>query len=171
VSLSEDLLSHAWTLFSLAIEDEQLSDITLRRAVSSAYYALFHRINGDAVKLLAPDVPARTNHRIQRWFDHGEMKKICGRFLSIELEQPLRGLLGVAASPEIQEVARRFIELQDARHSADYDLGYVLSSDDAFRLLDNATNAISAWERIQGTAEANIFVLSLLMWKNWDKDR
>ena len=143
----------------------------LRRSVSTAYYALFHRINHDAVAMLAPNVSPETNHRIQRWFDHAEMKRVCGRFLPTKLDQPLRGLIGDAASADLQEVARSLILLQEARHSADYDLSYAISWNDAFKLLDQATNAIDAWERIAASAEANIFILSLLMWKNWEKER
>jgi len=99
------------------------------------------------------------------------MKRVCGRFLPTKLDQPLRGLIGDAASADLQEVARSLILLQEARHSADYDLSYAISWNDAFKLLDQATNAIDAWERIAASAEANIFILSLLMWKNWEKER
>jgi hypothetical protein len=34
-----------------------------------------------------------------------------------------------------------------------------------------ALEAIEAWDRIQGSAEANVFILSLLMFKNWERDR
>lgn len=139
--------------------------------MSAAYYALFHKIIGDAVALIAPNVPAETNHRIQRWFDHGEMKRICGRFMSTKLDQPLLGLMGAVPPSDLQTVASIFIQLQDARHSADYDLGFQLSHRDAMIYVIRCTQAIEAWDRIKQSAEANIFILSLLMWKNWDKAR
>ncbi len=153
------------------IKDEQPDDINLRQAVSASYYALFHRINGDAAQLIAPNVPAKTNYRIQRWFDHAEMKKICGRFLPTRLDQPLLDLIGESSSEDLQTVARSFIQLQEARHSADYDLNYSLTWNEARRLIELAVHAIGAWARIQDSAEVNIFVLSLLLWKNWEKER
>jgi hypothetical protein len=170
LSLSQDLLFHAIGLLPNTKELHP-GDVSLRRAVSAAYYALFHEINGDAVAIIAPNVPSDINHRIQRWFDHGEMKKICGRFTAAKLDQPLLGLIGPSASSDLQTVARSFIELQEARHRADYDLGYSFTWDEARHCIELAIRANKAWIRIQSSAEANIFILSLLLWKNWDKDR
>lgn len=123
MSFSDELLKHAIDLLWPHDPEKQPGDVQLRRAVSTLYYALFHQINNSAAQLIAPNVPARTNHRIQRWLEHAEMKKVCGRFLPAKLDQPLLDLIGPAASPDLQNVARSFIKLQDARHSADYDLG------------------------------------------------
>jgi hypothetical protein len=30
---------------------------------------------------------------------------------------------------------------------------------------------MTSWDLMANSAEANIFVLSLLLWKNWEKDR
>ncbi len=170
MSFSDQLLLLSFDLLS---RDSGLaeSDVTRRRAVSTAYYALFHRITGDAVHLIAPNVPDVTNHRIQRWFDHAEIKKVCSRFLPNALEKPLRELIGPTASLDMQNVASTFVRLQDARHGADYDLSYVLSHTEAWRLVLDASAATASWERIKDSAEANIFILSLLMWKNWEKER
>lgn len=99
------------------------------------------------------------------------MKRVCGRFLSPKLDQPLRDLIGNTASADMQTVAQSFINLQDARHRADYDLGYSFSWIEARGLVVLAGNAIKAWERIASSAEANIFILSLLLWKNWERER
>jgi hypothetical protein len=148
------------------------SEVSIRRSVSASYYALFNKINEEAVNLIAPNVRPEINHRIRRWFDHAEMKKICGRFTKPMLDQPLKNLIGTVASPDLQEVASSFIQLQDSRHGADYDLSFQLTADEAHDLLVTAALAIDAWERLRGSAEANIFILSLLMWKNWeDKER
>jgi hypothetical protein len=84
------LLAHADGLF-----DESRGfarEVDLRRSVSAAYYALFHRINEVSVALVAANVSIETNHRIQRWFEHAKLKEICGRFFKPKLEQPLLGL-------------------------------------------------------------------------------
>jgi hypothetical protein len=99
------------------------------------------------------------------------MKKICGRFMASKFDQPLLDLVGPSASSDLQTVARNFVLLQEARHDADYDLSYPVTRPEATKYLRLALEAIEAWDRIRGSAEANIFILSLLMWKNWEKDR
>jgi uncharacterized protein (UPF0332 family) len=146
-------------------------DLRLRRAVSAAYYAVFHKITGDAAALIAPNVSLDIKHRIQRWFDHGEMKKICGRFTKTSLDQPLLDLVGQTASDDLQLVASAFNSLQEQRHSADYDLAYQFRWREARLTVELSVRAMGAWERIKDSAEANIFILSLLMWKNWEKER
>jgi hypothetical protein len=167
LALPLELLSHAVKLLSVELP----SDVELRRAVSSLYYALFHQINQDAAALLAPNVSAATNFCIQRWFDHRQMKEICGRFTAPELANPLLGLIGRTASSDLRTVTRAFILLQEARHQADYDLGYQLAKTDAISRAKVAAEAFQAWQRIQDSSEVNIFILSLLMWENWKKER
>lgn len=171
MSFGTDLLSHAIELLGSDLLETEPNEISCRRAVSASYYGLFHQINDDAANLIAPNVPTVTKHRIQRWFDHAEMKRICSRFLPTNLDQPLLDLIGPSSTPDLQTVARSFIQLQDARHRADYDLSYKLDLKQARQHVELAVSALQAWRHIEGTAEANIFILSLLMWKNWDKER
>jgi hypothetical protein len=170
LSLPNELLDHAIKI-ATTITPLSTDDVEMRRAVSATYYALFHQINADAVAVIAPHVSKEVNHRIQRWFDHSEMKKICGRFLKESLDQPLLGLIGQTASSDLQLVCRMFIELQEARHDADYNLNSNLNPQRTIQYVGSAQAAIYAWQRIRQTAEANIFILSLLLWKNWEKER
>ncbi len=171
MSFAERLLRHASDIIPDLQNGDITDDVCLRRAVSASYYALFHLINEDAVRILAPNVTTETSYRIQRWFEHAKMKEICGRFLKEKLEQPLSGLIGDSASAHLQTVCRNFITLQDARHAADYDQGYAIDRTEALKHFASAVYAVAAWNRIKETGEANIFILSLLLWKNWEKDR
>ena len=155
----------------MGLKREEMRDVSDRRAVSAAYYALFHHITDSAAALIAPNVSGETNHRVQRWFDHAEMKKVCGRFGQEKLDQPLRNLIGDTASSDLQNVASSFIKLQEARHSADYDISYSLTPEETRQFIRLAVLAMGSWDSIANSAEANIFILSLLMWKNWDKER
>jgi uncharacterized protein (UPF0332 family) len=168
LNLSDALLAHAERLTGASGPGTVLEQVDLRRAVSAAYYSLFHRINGDAVALLAPNVSPATNYRIQRWLDHQHIKRICGRFASAKLDQPLLGLIGTSSPKDLQTVAQAFNELQEARLRADYDMGSHLDLEEALSLIDRAGDAIGAWNRIKSSPEANIFILSLFLWKNWD---
>jgi hypothetical protein len=61
--------------------------------------------------------------------------------------------------------------LQDERHDADYNPGYAIGSREALQSLESAVTATDAWKRIRTTSEANVFILSLLLFKNWDRER
>ena len=143
----------------------------MRRAVSAAYYALFHHLSEAAVEQIAPYAPSKTANRIHRWLNHSEMKKICREFASSPLKPPLRDLLAGGTSEDMQKLANSFIRLQEARHNADYDLDYSVSWEQTREFIELSVTAIGAWENIKTSAEANIFILSLLLWKNWEKDR
>jgi hypothetical protein len=170
LSYSDDLIAHAISLLPDPTE-VHLSDVRIRRAVSAAYYAVFHRICADAAELLAPHVSDDVRNRIQRWFEHAEMKKICGRFTKPSLDQPLLDLIGSSAPNDLLFVASSFITLQESRHLADYDLGYTFEWYEARITVELAIRTLGAWERVADSAEANIFVLSLLLWKLWEKER
>lgn len=171
MSLSQELFEHARDLLLRSTFSDTSSNLLQRRAISAAYYALFHHLNEVAADLIAPNVSTVINRRIQRWFDHAEMKRVCGRVAKRELEQPLRGLLGPSASDDLQLVCSTFIRLQADRHNADYDQGFSIDHDEALDRLISVGKALSALRRLAGSAELNIFVLSLLLWKNWEKER
>ena len=99
------------------------------------------------------------------------MKRICKEFASPSLQPPFRDLLTGGVSENLQTVAVNFIKLQEARHSADYDLEYQLSWEQATEFIKLAASGIGAWERINRSAEAYIFGLSLLLRKNWERER
>ena len=146
MTLPEALLLHAWELLEPNSDDNILFEVKLRRAVSGAYYAVFHLIISDAVQQLAPNVPTPINHRIRRWFNHAEMKAICQRFLPVRLRSPLSDLVGESASADMQVAAKNFIELQEARHKADYDLSDHLSLGKSYSLLTLAEEYLRCLE-------------------------
>lgn len=168
MSLSSDFFSHA---IELSKGGETADSIVLRRIVSAAYYALFHLLIEDATELLGPNLSPEIRHRIQRWFEHGTMKQICGRFGKSNLDQPLKDLVGDTASFDLQKVCNTFITLQEARHKADYDSSHIVDFKEALQQLALSVTARQAWKRIRQTSEANVFLLSFLLFKNWERDR
>jgi len=70
------MLSLAETLARL---DDDFTTVHLRRAVSSAYYALFHGLIADATLRTVGDDPAHEDDRytLSRWYSHGEMREVC----------------------------------------------------------------------------------------------
>lgn len=85
----------------------------LKRSISTAYYALFHAIAKEAADLLVGGGSVRANkawNHVYRGLEHGLAKNACK-------EVPKLGFpVGIVSC------ASEFIELQEVRHSADYDL-------------------------------------------------
>ena len=66
-------------------------------------------------------------------------------------------------------VAQAFVDLQEARHVADYDVSATLLRAEVRELLGNAELSFQAWGRIRGTSNANVFLAAMLLDKKWAK--
>lgn len=71
----EDLLTHAIEL----VHHDPPNQLTLRRAVSAAYYAVFHYLIAEATSNWS-NIPLRT--ALARAYDHGVMKTASNRILN-----------------------------------------------------------------------------------------
>ena len=117
----DDLLEQAKHLANR--ERKKPRQASLRRAVSTAYYALFHLLISEAT-LNWRRVEQR--HLLARLFEHGRMKAAsdkqrseCGRLInSNPLPQPSRELDNAR---HLYRVAETFLQAQQHRHTADYD--------------------------------------------------
>jgi len=123
---------------------------SLRRAVSTAYYAVFHLLIQDSVRAL---VGQRQEIRevASRWFSHTQMASACGFFQGSKVllkHQPVgKGLAGIPVSQELQDVARAFQTLQQARHEADYDMSSRrFTRQSAQQLVEQAEQAFADWQ-------------------------
>ena len=131
----EDLLQQAYDLANKEPTDPKQA--SLRRAVSAAYYALFHLLVDEAVSKWAIE---RQRSILARTFEHGKMKGICDEVL-----KSVTG--GSSLPPELHTVAENFIQLQQHRHTADYDNSKQWSRTDVLNVLTLATDAFNAWLR------------------------
>ena len=108
----------------------------LRKAVSAAYYAMFHAqagSNADALIGASPQLrrlPAWT--QIYRALDHGFARR-----------QIRPGLSGFALA--IQDFGAAFIVIQDERHKADYGPNAEFNRSETLRLINRAESAIIAF--------------------------
>jgi hypothetical protein len=86
----------------------------LRRAVSTAYYALFHFVASSCVELLIPMGKrplARAKQQAYRSIDHRDIKSAC-----IRSKDPKYG-----APQQSRQLADTFLDLNKHREHADYD--------------------------------------------------
>lgn len=133
-----DLLAHAERLSVAARRRPHQAD--LRRAVSAAYYALFHAISGAAADTLIGTTKlhrdSETWRRVYRSLDHGFARSQCLAKTGSQIPAVLR------------DVADTFVQLQELRHEADYDpkaaflredvVAHIAQARIAIGILDNA---------------------------------
>ena len=169
MSLASELLDLAEHLSTR--ERRRPRQASLRRSVSTSYYALFHLLTGEAASLVGPNMATGAIRKMQRWFDHGEMKKVCGIFATAEAPKQITSILGAPVSGDLQTVAQAFIKLQEARHDADYNLETIWTKLTAQEFVQVAKDAFAAWARIRRSHEANVFAVALFSVKLFDKER
>ena len=165
MSLHRDLAEQAEHLATR--ERGKPRQASLRRAVSSAYYALFHMLTNDAVLKLIPNAPDRLRAQAQRAFTHVEMRNVCEQLA--KSSNTLSCLLIPPLEAELQAVAKAFVELQQQRHLADYDLTETFDRIDVLRIIEKTKTAMSDWNKVRNQPNANVFLAALLLNSRWNR--
>ena len=151
----DDLLQQAFQLAHN--EPRKPKQASLRRAVSTAYYALFHLLISETT---ANWKRAHLRAELGRAFDHNTMKSASNRLLQL----PFGGEDGHAVAA-LKYVAKSFSELQENRHIADYDNTKLWTKTEALALVGSAKRAFQAWHAIREEQIAQGYLLSLLLKK------
>jgi uncharacterized protein (UPF0332 family) len=167
----EDLLSQAEALARL--DAKKPKQANLRRAVSSAYYAVFHYLVHEAcsVQIGTQHVQAPFRHVLGRAFAHSVMKQACMSFGGGTLKDAvIKGLprnpAGHYVIPQvIQDVAKTFAELQEKRHLADYDLTERFRRADVLALIKQARNHVEHFAALASSDDKKFFLACLWAWK------
>jgi len=128
---------------------------TLRRSVSTAYYALFHLLIQEACFNWA-----RPEHRnnLARAFDHKQMLAASDR-----QQAKYKGAAENSTEKHLFKVALNFVQLQQKRELADYDYSIELSLDQARLTIGQAEAAFESWEIIRNEQVAQDYLFSLLI--------
>ena len=169
--MHEDLLAQATHLAS--VDRSRPSQVNLRRAVSAAYYALFHALTDSACRSLLGARHEAVGYRnvLARAFTHTAMREACRSFSGGTLPTAIKnGLPSTAAiPPEVRTCATEFIDLQDERHRADYDRSAKFRRSDVLMMIDNAALAIETFEALPSTLDKEFFLACLLAWPTLSK--
>ena len=114
------------------------SEASLRRAVSTTYYAAFHALSQScADTLVGPNSADSTKEHWVIAYRSLEHRQVRNRF---------NNQVRMANFPDqIRAFAIRFIELQDLRHRADYDPEATFEPDEVLQLLGDARFAIEGF--------------------------
>jgi len=155
--LPEELLNQAKLLLTLPP-----NQANLRRAVSAAYYGVFHLlVRATVLKWSEPAHQAR----IARIFEHERMKKVSGatiKSMGSEIDLGDSNSIEVISRTELTRVAQSFIILQQARHDADYNLEKPLDPADATAQVNRANSVFVSWEMTRTSEAAKEYLFSLL---------
>lgn len=143
-------------------------DVDLRRAVSAAYYGLFHLVTNYASIQLAEGQANEDRMRLRRSFSHAGVRRVGGWVGGIQRPpgQPeaIVSLVDVArTSANLVLVGPALVDLQEARHAADYDHLWVVSRSDVLGLVDQARAAQDAIESEPWSPAFEAFSILLLM--------
>jgi uncharacterized protein (UPF0332 family) len=150
---AHDLLEQSRHLASR--EPKRPRQASLRRAVSTAYYALFHLLTTAAV---ANWKKVRQRAALARAFDHRRMKEACRNTTKKQFQNPNRTNV-----QHLKNIANAFILLQQERHSADYDNSKKWSRTEVLAHIDTASAAFNSWNVISHDPIAEDFLLQLLI--------
>ena len=131
---------------------------SLRRAVSSAYYAVFHYLIAEATSNWN-NVQLRT--ALGRAYDHAIMKTASNRLLNTQNFPFTKKDPQVVAS--LRLVARTFTQLQEDRHFADYNLTLDLGPTDALNQVKSAEKIFQTWPSIRSDQIAQEYLVSLVV--------
>jgi len=153
MAFAEDLLKQAFQLVHK--EPKNPCQASLRRSVSTAYYALFH--------LLIQEASTNWSRRdtrdfLARAFDHRTMKEASTRAENATYDHTI--------NPEVvaklRTVSRAFRELQHQRHLADYSNATKWDRVKALAKVQQAQTAFTDWKSIRHEYVAQRYLISLL---------
>jgi hypothetical protein len=69
----------------------------------------------------------------------------------------------------LTEIAATFVELQEARQRADYDLTQTFGRVQVIGYVDDTRLAMAKWETIRNNPNANVFLAALLVHNRWNR--
>jgi uncharacterized protein (UPF0332 family) len=159
VGLAQDLLQQANHLATY--EGANLSQAALRRSVSTAYYALFHLLVQDTANRWQGSIAAVSG--FERALNHGPMKSSSIQFTKSKWTD-WHGI-AQAVPPTLRSVAEAFVELQEERHTADYNNHKQWTFKEVETLLSTAARAFRNWLSVRTHPMAGNYLLSMLLGK------
>lgn len=124
---------------------------SLARAISTAYYALFHALAEFCGReLVGAWSPWASFRLIYRSLDHGPARKVFETFR-----------MSADVSDDMKRIGESFRLLQKLRHEADYDPGFRMTRRETEDLIEQAHEAIETLGRL-GAEERKLLAVRLI---------
>ena len=155
------------------VDARKPKQVNLRRAVSSAYYGVFHYLVDESCRSVfgTQHGPSVYRHSLGRAFVHSTMKQACVSFAGGTLREAVikglprdrNGKYPVHAS--IRLMAHVFTELQEKRHLADYDRNERFKRSEVLPLIEQAKKETAKFAALPDSDEKRFFLACLWAWK------
>lgn len=157
MSLASDLLDQASTLASL--DPMKPKQASLRRAISAAYYSIFHLLIDEAARRISTNTALQPY--IARSFEHKNLKDAANKIIAQSSPQPPwpGQLLSAPIEPELARVCNAFVDLQSLRHQADYNVAKTFKRADVVFEVSRAKAAHQDWAQTRASDNATVFLL------------
>lgn len=144
----------------------RLTTASIRRSISTSYYALFHFLSRECgTHLIGAGNELQARRRLfARTITHSALrltfKKVRGLTVADDVREFLRdaGEPGspVAVPQFLDVMANTFLYVQDLRHQADYDLAARFTAIDAEQVVEDVLAAIGTWRRALEPADRRL---------------
>lgn len=169
--MHEDLFAQAELLAT--VDARKPRQVNLRRAISSAYYAVFHYLVDESCRVLfgTQHASGAYRHVLARAFTHNVMRQACVSFGGGNLKDSVvKGLPrntsgSYVIHPSVCDIARIFREMQDLRHLADYDRTERFKRSEVLVLIEQAKNSTSKFAALPDSDDRRFFLACLWAWK------
>lgn len=141
-----------------------------RRAVSTAYYAVFHALTDRVVKAVFNEADQSFQYRVQRWIGHGNIRTVAlwvSQLQGASAGSPpphIAALLSPSGSEahvddDTLAIADGFLELNEKREQADYDHDAIFTRPDTLGHIALARDVVTTIVRTQTDPAKRFFGL------------
>jgi uncharacterized protein (UPF0332 family) len=157
VNLATDLLDQASILAGL--DPMKPKQASLRRAISAAYYSVFHLLIEDGARRITANTMLQAY--VARSFHHTSTKDAANRVIEQSKATPPwpAPLFTATIEPELIRVCTTFVDLQSLRHSADYNTAVSFKRAEVLAAISRAQAAHQDWTLLRSSDNATIFLL------------
>jgi hypothetical protein len=159
MSLSDEFLETSRYL--LRRNNNRPTQGDLRRAISTAYYAIFHRLIEDATTSCA-SAPG-TADLVARVYSHSDMKNACRSVLKSPIPKPFDAFFPSGLPLAVRATAKLFVVLQEVRHEADYNRGRTFTKSETRDLIAQIGPTLHDWDGVKSTTEGSGLLVLLLL--------
>ncbi len=169
MAYADDLLDVARSLAGLPLVPPSVpadrqgpSQAALRRAISTAYYAIFHLLISEATRNWERE---ELRPELARLFDHGRMRTASNELqtqMARQLPRAAKGTAEHALFDGLLLVASTFLDAQQARNQADYNTARTWTQSDALDQVAGVAEAFKCWRSVRQEPLAQAYLLSLL---------
>lgn len=177
MAYSDDLIEQARHLVEMD-RTGRPRQANIRRAVSAAYYAVFHETVDKAAKsiLSVANADGPIGARVRRLISHANLLKASKWFALGGIPQTISEMRGDTSGkkslpPALQQLCLVIVDLQPSRHGADYDFHEDWYRPEAQRLISSAESALLALRSLPSNdVDTTVFFLSVLFGDNLSRN-